>query len=95
MTLHTLYESLKMSEDEVELVHRLGNKREAEEILSMMRSNKLFEEAVDDAKHALEEVVDDTKSTLNDVMANAGLIFYSYTFFTFGFTGFRYLVHFN
>ena len=33
MTLHTLYESLKMSEDEVELVHRLGNKREAEEIL--------------------------------------------------------------
>ena len=48
MTLHTLYESLKMSEDEVELVHRLGNKREAEEILAMMRSNKLFEEAVDE-----------------------------------------------
>ena len=48
MTLHTLYESLKMSEDEVELVHRLGNKREAEEILSMMRSNKLFEEAVNE-----------------------------------------------
>jgi c-di-GMP-binding flagellar brake protein YcgR len=46
MTLHTLYESLKMSEDEVELVHKLGSNREAEEILSMMRDNKLFEEAV-------------------------------------------------
>lgn len=58
-TLSTLYESLKMAEDEVELVRRLGHNREADDILSLMRSNKLFEDAVEEL-HQNEELDEET-----------------------------------
>jgi c-di-GMP-binding flagellar brake protein YcgR len=63
-TLSTIYESLKMEEGEVELVRRLAGEREADDLLSMMRNNKIFEEAVQEFWER-EELDEETQTALH------------------------------